>query len=61
LNLLPKYLIKLLESNGFIFKRAKGSHQVFFNADSNKTAIVPFHGGKDLKKERFWLFLNRLE
>ena len=59
MNLSPKYLIKLLESNGFIFKRVKGSHQVFFNAHSNKTAIVPFHGGKDLKKGTFLAILKQ--
>ncbi|GLU55641.1 type II toxin-antitoxin system HicA family toxin [Dyadobacter frigoris] len=59
MNLSPKYLIKLLESNGFVFKRAKGSHQVFYNLDSNKTAIVPFHGGKDLKKGTFLSILKQ--
>lgn len=59
MNLSPKYLIKLLESNGFVFKRAKGSHQVFYNADSNKTAIVPYHGGKDLKKGTFLAILKQ--
>lgn len=51
MNLSPDYLIRLLEENGFVFKRAKGSHQVFYNPISNKTIVVPFHNGKDLKKE----------
>ena len=39
--------------NGFFFKRAKGSHQLFYNPATNKTVIVPMHGGKDLKKGTF--------
>jgi len=53
MNLSPRHLIKLLEQNGFIYKRAKGSHQLFYNLSSNKTVIVPFHGGKDIKKPTF--------
>jgi len=53
MNLSPKYLIKFLEENGFIFKRSKGSHQLYYNPVTNKTVIVPLHGGKDMKKGTF--------
>ena len=53
MNLSPDYLIKLLEENGFVFKRSKGSHQVYYNSISNKTIVVPFHNGNDLKKGTF--------
>lgn len=53
MNLNPKHLIKILENNGFIYKRSKGSHQLYFNPVSNKTVIVPFHSGTDLKKGTF--------
>lgn len=53
MNQSPKYLIKLLEENGFLFKRAKGSHQIFHNSITNKTVIVPVHGSKDVKKGTF--------
>jgi predicted RNA binding protein YcfA (HicA-like mRNA interferase family) len=53
MNLSPKYLIKILEQNGFVFLRAKGSHQIFYNAETGKTTIVPIHGGKDMKKGTF--------
>ncbi len=53
MNLSPKYLIKFLEENGFIFKRSKGSHQLYHNLVTNKTVIVPVHGGKDMKKGTF--------
>lgn len=41
MNLSPKYLIKILEQNGFLHKRSKGSHQIYFNPITNKTVIVP--------------------
>jgi predicted RNA binding protein YcfA (HicA-like mRNA interferase family) len=53
MNLSPKRLIKFLEDNGFIFKRSKGSHQLYHNPATNKTVIVPVHGGKDMKKGTF--------
>lgn len=59
MNLSPKYLIKLLEANGYLYKRSKGSHQLFYNPDTNTTVIVPFHGGKDLKKGTFMAILKQ--
>ena len=48
-SLTPKEVIKLIEQNGFIFQRAKGSHQVFYNSHTQKRIIVPMHN-KDLSK-----------
>jgi predicted RNA binding protein YcfA (HicA-like mRNA interferase family) len=59
LNQSPKHLIKLLEKNGFLFKRGKGSHQVFYNSLTNKTVIVPIHGNKDIKKGTFLSILKQ--
>ncbi len=59
MNLSPKNLIKLLELNGFIFKRSKGSHQLYFNPETNITVIVPFHGNKDLRKGTFYAILKQ--
>jgi len=50
MNLSPKRLIDFLEDNGFVFKRSKGSHHLYHNPVTNKTVIVPVHGGKDMKK-----------
>ena len=58
MNLSPTYLIQLLEKNGYIFKRAKGSHRLYYNPINNKTIIVPFHNGKDLKKGTFLAILK---
>lgn len=49
MNLTSKFLIKLLEENGFLFKRAKGSHKLYYISTTNKTVIVPVHT-KDMKK-----------
>ncbi len=59
MNLSPKYLIKILEENGFIYKRAKGSHQLYYNATTNKTAVVPMHGNRDLKQGTFLSILKQ--
>ena len=53
MNLSPKFLIKVLEQIGFIYKRSKGSHQLFYNPLKRITVIVPCHGNKDLKKGTF--------
>jgi predicted RNA binding protein YcfA (HicA-like mRNA interferase family) len=59
MNLSPLVLIKLLEQQGYVFKRAKGSHRLYFNAEKGKTVIVPFHGNKDLKKGTFLAILRQ--
>lgn len=59
MNLSPNYLIKLLERNGFIYKRTSGSHWVYYNSSSLKTAIVPVHGNRDLKKGTFLAILKQ--
>ena len=61
MNLSPNYLIQLLEGAGYQFKRAKGSHRVYYNPVNNKTIIVPFHNGKDLKKGTFLAILKQAE
>ena len=53
MKLSPKFLIKILEQPGFVFKRTKGSHQLFYNPVTNTTAIVTVNGGKDMKKDTF--------
>jgi predicted RNA binding protein YcfA (HicA-like mRNA interferase family) len=59
MNLSPKYLIKILEKYGFFYKRTKGSHQLYFNPITNKTIIVPVHGGKDMKKGTLMAILKQ--
>jgi predicted RNA binding protein YcfA (HicA-like mRNA interferase family) len=59
MNLSPKHLIKILEQNGFFFKRSKGSHQLYYNPVTNKTVVVPVHGGKDMKKGTFFAVLKQ--
>jgi predicted RNA binding protein YcfA (HicA-like mRNA interferase family) len=59
MNQSPQHLIKLLENNQFIFKRSKGSHQLFYNSATNITVIVPVHGSKDIKKGTFLIILKQ--
>ncbi|HRK27388.1 MAG TPA: type II toxin-antitoxin system HicA family toxin [Chitinophagales bacterium] len=59
MNLSPNHLIKILLRYGFILKRSRGSHQLFFNPLTNKTVIVPVRGGKDMKKGTFLAILKQ--
>ena len=59
MNLSPKFLIKIVEQNGFVFQRAKGSHYLYYNAATGKTIIIPVHGGKDMKKGTFMAILKQ--
>lgn len=43
--LTAKELIKVLESNGFVAIRQKGSHIIFRNYESGATVPVALHGG----------------
>lgn len=46
----PKEMINLLEKNGFAeVKSNNGSHRKYYNEETKKTVIVPFHA-KELKK-----------
>jgi predicted RNA binding protein YcfA (HicA-like mRNA interferase family) len=54
-----KNLISLLERNGYFFKRANGSHHLFYNPLTSKTVIVPIHGNKDLAKGTFYAILKQ--
>lgn len=44
----PKEMIKLLEKNGFEYISSNGSHRKYYNPNTNKTTIVPYHS-KQLK------------
>lgn len=59
MNLSAKNLIHMLEENGFIYKRAKGSHLIYYNPNTNKTVVVPMHGNKDLPKGTFTAILKQ--
>ncbi|MDQ3259599.1 MAG: type II toxin-antitoxin system HicA family toxin, partial [Pseudomonadota bacterium] len=45
--LTSKDVIKILERKGFVLDHTSGSHRVYFNAETNRRAVVPFHN-KDL-------------
>ena len=46
--LASKEVISLLE-NGFELLRTKGSHRIYYNSETGKRVVVPFHK-KDLPK-----------
>lgn len=42
-------MVKLLEENGFEFVSSNGSHRKYYNPETGRTVIVPFHA-QELKK-----------
>jgi predicted RNA binding protein YcfA (HicA-like mRNA interferase family) len=44
-----KELAKLLERNGWVLLRVKGSHHVYMKSGNPSKISVPIHGNKDLK------------
>lgn len=59
MNFSAKNLIVILEQKGFYFKRANGSHHLYYNTKNGKTVIVPIHGNKDLAKGTFFTILKQ--
>lgn len=47
--LTPKEMIRLLQNNGFIIIRQRGSHVQLLNLKSKRSTTVPLHN-KDLSK-----------
>ncbi len=45
----PKEIIKVLEQNGFEYIRSNGSHRLYRNKTTNKSATVPYHN-RELKR-----------
>ncbi|MCL4408121.1 MAG: type II toxin-antitoxin system HicA family toxin [Thermotogae bacterium] len=38
-----KRIIEILEKNGFVLDRVKGSHRIYFNEETKRRVVVPFH------------------
>jgi predicted RNA binding protein YcfA (HicA-like mRNA interferase family) len=45
----PQEIINILEKKGFYLKRSKGSHKIFYNPETKRLVVVPFHK-KELPK-----------
>ena len=43
-------LVKILEKDGFVLNRIKGSHHILVNVQKQVTVSVPVHKGKTLGK-----------
>lgn len=45
-----KKFAKILEKQGWVLKRIKGSHLIYFLPSFRDHVTVPIHGNQDLKK-----------
>jgi len=59
LNYSARHLIRILEKNGFVFRRSNGSHHIYHHPDKKKLIVVPVHGNKDLPKGTFLAILRQ--
>ena len=57
-SLTPRDVIRVLEKHGFALDHSSGSHRVFYNAESRKRVVVPFHR-KDLPKGTLHMILKQ--
>jgi predicted RNA binding protein YcfA (HicA-like mRNA interferase family) len=46
-SLTPQEIVKILERNGFVLDRTKGSHRIYRNERTKRKVVIPFHK-KDL-------------
>lgn len=53
----PKQIITKLKKLGFVEDRQSGSHKVFYNQQTGKRAVVPYHL-KELPKGTFSAILK---
>lgn len=47
--LTPQNLVKALEKAGFELLRVRGSHYYYYNRQTDRIAVVPFHS-RDIRK-----------
>jgi len=59
MNFSSRYLIEILEQNGFVFRRSNGSHHVYYNPTNRTIVVVPVLGKKDLPKGTFYSILKQ--
>ena len=46
-SLAPKTVIKILEDKGFVLRRVKGSHHIYYHPETRRRVVVPLRK-KDL-------------
>jgi predicted RNA binding protein YcfA (HicA-like mRNA interferase family) len=42
-------MCRLIEANGWVLQRIKGSHHIYSNPGERKIISIPVHGNRDLK------------
>lgn len=55
-----KEVVKLAEQNGWVIKSQNGSHIKLVHKDSEKPAVIPFHGVKEIPKGTLNSILKQL-
>jgi predicted RNA binding protein YcfA (HicA-like mRNA interferase family) len=45
----PQKIVQVLERSGFVLERTKGSHHIYYQPETKRRVVVPFHK-RDLPK-----------
>jgi len=45
----PQKIVQVLEKNGFVLDRSKGSHHIYYHPETKRRVVVPLHK-RDLPK-----------
>lgn len=53
-----KDIIRILEKEGFVLDRIKGSHHIYYHPETKRRAVIPFHK-KDLPKGTLFEILKQ--
>lgn len=56
--LTPQKLIRILEQQGFVLDRVKGSHHIYYHPFTKRRVVVPLHTG-DLPKGTLFEILRQ--
>lgn len=42
-DLTPADIIRIIEARGFVLDRTKGSHRIYYQRETHRRVVVPFH------------------
>ncbi|MCJ7577667.1 MAG: type II toxin-antitoxin system HicA family toxin [candidate division Zixibacteria bacterium] len=54
----PQKIVQVLEKNGFVLDRSKGSHHIYYHPETKRRVVVPLHK-RDLPKGTLFEILKQ--
>ena len=50
-----------MEARGWVLKRVKGSHRIYYHPERKETMPIPVHGSKDLGKGLLLSIIKKID